>query len=105
MNTFKVDESGIGELRASDLLKYFSASGRYNNCPHCSHVGPWEFHIKLDEEGRAEADAVLIPFKLGMDDEPEAWAKCAAVTCPQCGHMALISMYKIAAFKESNRDQ
>ncbi|WP_139326714.1 hypothetical protein [Pseudomonas flexibilis] len=102
----QIDESGVRDLRASDLLSYFKKSGRHTRCPHCDHVGIWEFHIKIDEEGRADADPILIPFKLSMDDRnDEAWTKCAAITCPNCGHVALISMYKIAAFKESNHEQ
>lgn len=104
--TFEVNDASAKDLRASDLLNYFKSSGRHSRCPHCTHTGTWEFHIKLDSSGNAEEDPFLIPFKLSMDEQPsESWTKCAAITCPNCGHMALISMYKIAAFKESNHEQ
>lgn len=95
-------EREIGELRTSDLLRFFEASGRSNRCPHCTHAGPWEIHIKIDPEtGKAEEDAVLIPFHITMPGSKDSWTKCAGLTCPQCGHFALVSMYKIAEFKLS----
>lgn len=100
LSTREVVESKIEDLRVSDLLAYFEHSGRSSKCPSCDHYGRWEFHIKLDPETRqAEEDAVLIPFKLAMDGNTDSWTKCAAMTCPQCGHLSLISMYKIADFK------
>ncbi|EOZ5126497.1 MULTISPECIES: hypothetical protein [Pseudomonas] len=105
MTTMKIDESRMGVLRASDLIRFFEHAGRYSKCPHCDHDGTWDFHIKIDPEtGKSDDDPVLIPFCIGMADKADGWTKCAGVTCPQCGHFSLISMYKIAAFKEG-RDQ
>lgn len=102
MSTHHVVESDITDLRASDLLRFFEASSRDTKCPHCAHIGQWEFHIKIDPEtGESEDDPVLIPFKIGMGGSSESWTKCAGITCPQCGHFALVSMYKIAEFKAS----
>jgi hypothetical protein len=65
-------------------------------------MGEWDFHIKIDPKtNKSEEDPILIPFKIDMPGSKEAWTKCAGITCPQCGHFALISMYKIAAFKAS----
>lgn len=101
MSTERIDESTIGDLRASDLINYFKWSNRYSQCPHCPHTGNWEFHIKLDPvTNMGEEDPVLIPFTMGMLDNNGNTIRCAAITCPNCGHFSLISMYKIAVFKQ-----
>ena len=101
MSTFKIIEPE-SELRASDMLKFFRFSGRNSNCPYCNHVGQWDFHIQLDElNGQAEDDPLLVPFKIEMAGSKEGWTKCAGMTCPQCGHFELVSMYKIYAFKQA----
>lgn len=97
-----ITEDQIGDLRASDLLRYFKHSKRNTQCPHCPHTGQWEFHIKIDPlTGMSDEDPVLIPFQIDMAGSAEGWTKCAGITCPRCGHFALISMYKIADFNVS----
>jgi len=99
MTTRHIMEEVPGSLRASDLMRFLKHVGRTSKCPYCEHSGAWEFHVKLDPEtGQAEEDAELIEFKVEMPGALEAWTKCAAITCPQCGHFAMISMYKIAEF-------
>lgn len=96
MNTRHITEEAPSGLRTSDLMRFFKQAGRTSKCPHCEHSGSWEFHIKLDPKtGQAEDDAELIEFKVEMPGSLEAWTKCAAITCPRCGHFAMISIYKI----------
>ena len=96
----RIDDSGLGDIRVSDLIRYFQHSGRSAKCPHCPHAGTWEFHIKLDPvTNEAEADPVLIPFAMETVGSGDVAPRCAAITCPNCGSLSLISMYKIDKFK------
>lgn len=89
-------------LRQSDFISFLEEKRRLKKCPHCEHSGAWEFHVMTDPEtGEAEEDPVLVPYLVPVGVPGEEPEPCIGITCPECGHWALISMYKIRSFLNS----
>lgn len=87
--------------RSSELVEYLKQSGRYSQCPFCPHDGGWELHLMLPNEGPEEDDPRLMIFNVEALDPELGKSQCAGLTCPNCGHFSLVSLYKLAEFQKS----
>lgn len=81
-------------LRLNDLVAFLRSSGRTEKCPFCSYDGDWDIHVELTD-GEYAPNPPLSVFMADSKNEPDAPHRCAAMTCPQCGHFSMISEYRI----------
>ncbi|SDI56501.1 hypothetical protein SAMN05216605_114181 [Pseudomonas abietaniphila] len=88
------DEDSSEPLRLSDLFKFLNVRKRSTSCPHCDHRGAWE--ISMQEESDNEENPRLLLFK--MESTKGEAHTSIAMNCPNCGHLAQISTYKIREF-------
>ncbi|WP_141697275.1 hypothetical protein [Pseudomonas aylmerensis] len=92
------DDESLPRLRVSDLMDFFVAVGRSGKCPHCPHDGVWEVSMhKVSDE--ADPENPLLSLYLSPTSAGDTHTS-AGVTCPNCGHFALINTYKIRQFQE-----
>lgn len=89
------DDTGDEPLRVDDLISFFGDRNRSLACPHCPHEGGWEIalYMKVDED---EKNPLLVTFP----NESVTGSKhnSCGMTCPNCGHFAFISTYKIRQY-------
>lgn len=94
------DMGGMPRLRADDLTTFFAVTGRSEECPFCSYSGAWDLHV--DEEQPEEAlldNPRLSVYRLAARYGGTEPHDCVAITCPQCGHFSMISIYRIQMLK------
>ncbi|MBF8746869.1 hypothetical protein [Pseudomonas monteilii] len=95
-----VEDGSLPDLRMADLLAFLSKQGRSPKCPHCEWKGGWE--IAMNEEDPTDTNPKL--EILTHQNLRGTFLTTAAMTCPNCGHFAQISTYKIRQILGSTGD-
>lgn len=90
-------------LRMNDLMDLLNDSGRYTKCPHCDHKGAWEISTTSEERENPGDNPRLTMYRNYAGSEADHYHTTAAMTCPNCGHFAQISTYKIRQHKNQGR--
>lgn len=85
-------------LEIKDLIGFLQATGRSEECPFCHYRGAWDIHVDLplDDSGSSEMLSVFAVPAQRENDDPHT---CVGMTCNQCGHFSLISVYKIRQYQ------
>lgn len=89
------DETGLVPLRVDDLISFFSARDRSLACPYCPHEGGWEMALHMVEK-EDESNPLLVIFP-NTSATGTVHSSCG-LTCPNCGHFAFVSTYKIRQY-------
>lgn len=98
LGSFQLYEDGsLPPLRMKDLTGFCTARGRARHCPHCDWSGGWE--IALNEEDPNDTNPKLDIFILPTMSNSKHTA--SALICPNCGHLAMISTYKIRQYMDA----
>lgn len=91
------DEEGLEPLRVDDLTSFFSDRNRSLECPHCAYEGGWEIALYMASK-EDESNPMLVIFP-NVSATGTKHSSCG-LTCPNCGHFAFVSTYKIRQYLE-----
>lgn len=83
-------------LRLNDLMRFLLSAKRKTQCPHCDHRGPWEISLNESVDDYDPENPPLTMYRNYIQDG--TFHTSAGMNCPQCGHFAVVSTYKIRAF-------
>lgn len=96
-------DDGPDPLRLLDFMEFLNLTGRYSKCPHCPHDGQWEISTQDDVEPGMERNPKVTIYKTGVaHGSPHTQV---GLTCPNCGHFAQVSTYKIRQFQAAQAEK
>lgn len=90
------EEDDDDPLRLGDLMRFLIAVRRKTQCPHCEHRGQWAVALNDSSPHYNGENPPLTLFKNHLLHG--SYHTAAGMTCPNCGHFAMISTYKIREF-------
>ena len=91
------EDGSLPPLRMSSLLIFLSLQGRSPRCPHCDWEGGWELALHdMDADDEDEQGFVDPKLEILVHANMRGTTRTTVgMTCPNCGHFAEVSTYKI----------
>lgn len=103
--TFKVENGSVRPVLYSELIRFFTHSGRSTTCSACgqSTLG-WTVHIDGNHREQSETTdpylvEMIMPVRFPSSPDIAAQeAKVFCIECPRCSHMEFINSSRVLQF-------